>query len=543
MTNILTNDNKHDSFEVPRPQTSGVTLPEAVPAPPGRRKSAITRNGRLLIVEEDRRLRLARVRALSRIGYQVDDFATAEQAAEAAKKQSYALSVISVSEPGSLAMLLACFPPETGVLLVTEAEELLKTAECPGIGICSFLVKPFPVRKFVETVVRTVDRAQAVVEGLRSRILDDLERGNRLLPAVPEADQFLRLVVEISAAKTKADYVSLLVKDDRSGEFVVKAEQGTPNSVWNKIYPLYKEVVWLDERTTYPPGIDQAMANTGASALLCLPLEIKGEAVGAINHIKKGKGAMFSSDDADFAAMLGQRVAMELENARLPRALRKQRDHVKELLMELYHAGENERQRIAAEIHGGVAQWLVGADYEIQMCRTLIADARYSELEDSLVKIKETIRSGIQELRRAIANLRPQPLVQLGLIGALNQCLIRNDGIDCQFSVHGKPIKLSMLKEGTIYWAAQEMVTNVCKHASASKINLQLHYCDGTVSIRATDNGLGFNVDEVMKNSISLGRLGLFGMKERVELLGGSLVINSCVGEGTTVLLTLPVLT
>ena len=179
--------------------------------------------------------------------------------------------------------------------------------------------------------------------------------------------------------------------------------------------------------------------------------------------------------------------------------------------------------------------------YTLEEVQSLPPEKIYAP--SSLLKIEETIRSSIRELRRTIANLRFQPLVQLGLIGALNQCLIRNDGIDCQFSVHGKPIKLSMLKEGTIYWAAQEMVTNVCKHASASKINLQLHYCDGTVSIRATDNGLGFNVDEVMKNSISLGRLGLFGMKERVELLGGSLVINSCVGEGTTVLLTLPVLT
>ena len=216
----------------------------------------------------------------------------------------------------------------------------------------------------------------------------------------------------------------------------------------------------------------------------------------------------------------------------------------KELLLELHQAQENEHQRIAVEIHGGVVQWLVAADYGIQMCRSLIADARYEELEASLMTIKETVRSSIQELRRVITNSRPRALEELGLVGALSQSseIVRKKGIDCRFAVRGKTRKLDTSVEGALYWAGQEMLTNICKHACASKVNMHLHYSSGAVSIKAIDNGLGFNVDEVMNNAISSGRMGLISMKDRMELLGGGMVIDSSLRQGTTVCVSLPVL-
>ncbi len=216
----------------------------------------------------------------------------------------------------------------------------------------------------------------------------------------------------------------------------------------------------------------------------------------------------------------------------------------KELLMELHQAQEQEHRRIAVEIHGGVVQWLVAADYGIQMCRTLIANAQYEELETSLMTIKETVRSSIQELRRVITNSRPIALEELGLIGALNNSIdpLRQKDIDCRFTIRGKMFKLSTSLEVALYWAGQEMLTNICKHASASKVNLELQYSDATISIKATDNGLGFDVDEVMNNAISSGRMGLTGIKDSVEMLGGGLMIDSCLSRGTVVCVSLPIL-
>jgi len=193
------------------------------------------RDGQVLVLEPNTRLRLSRTRALARQGYHVTGVSSVEQATKEAKQQVYDLLVVRVEEPELLNMLLAQFSAEISVLIITTKGVAAKAAECAGTGIHSFLVQPFNLNKFKDTVAHTIDRTRMMEESLRSKILTTLERANRLFTSEDEIDQILRLVVEMSATETGADYVSLAVKDEATGKFRVRVQKGEENRLWKKV--------------------------------------------------------------------------------------------------------------------------------------------------------------------------------------------------------------------------------------------------------------------------------------------------------------------
>ncbi|MFB0559042.1 MAG: ATP-binding protein [Dehalococcoidales bacterium] len=504
------------------------------------------RNGKVLISEANERLCLSRTRTLSQEGYYVTSVSNVKEATEAAKRQSYELLIIRLEEPELLNMLLAQFPPEMSVLIITTKDIISEIAECSGAGIHSFLIQPFSVNRFKDRVAQIIDRAHLVKEGFRSEILTDLEHTNRLLDSQAEIDQFFKLVVEICAASTKADYVSLAIKDEATGKSVIKAQLGDHKPAWGKICQhvmKIQEPVIFDEATQINSHLHRLMTESGISAMLHIPLVIKGDVIGAINHIKVTRRARFASSDLNFASILGWWSSIALDNARLFSSVQKQHLHLEKLLHEISLAQENERKRVAIEIHDGVAQWLVGATYDIKACSNLISELRFADLELELAKIRKTLQRSISELRRAIANLRPVPLEEAGLVAALHQAaeVLNEEGISCHTKVDGTLPKLTLAEESTTYWIVQEALTNIRKHSKASEVSLRIQFRDSTVSVEISDNGQGFNLNQVMNSATPLGHMGLLGMKERAELLGGYLSINSNPRKGTSISFTFPV--
>jgi signal transduction histidine kinase len=503
-------------------------------------------SGRVLILESNRRLRLSRTRTLSGEGYYVTGVSSVENAAKAAKRQSYELLIIRVEEPELLNMLLAQLPPEMSVLIIAAEGIASKTAECSGIGIHSFLIQPFSMNKFKGSVAQAIDRAHLVKDGLQTKILANLEHANRLLASETEIDKFFKLIVETSATGTKADYVSLSIKDETTGMFVVKAQQGDYKPTWKNICQQVTKIgkpILLDETARNHSCLHNLMTEAEISAMLCVPLIIKENVIGAINHIKVTKETRFTTADLDFTSILSWWGSIALENAKLFSSIQMQRLHLEKLLHEISLAQENERKRVAIEIHDGVAQWMVGAFYDIKACSTLISESRFADLELELAKIRNTLQRSIKELRRAIADLRPPPLEEVGLATALHQVakVLNEEGIRCYIEVDENLPKLTFAEESTTYWIVQEALTNIRNHSEASDVSLHIQFGDDTVSVEISDNGQGFNPDEVMDSEIPLGHMGLLGMKERAELLGGYLSINSRPRKGTSIYFTFPV--
>jgi len=206
-------------------------------------------------------------------------------------------------------------------------------------------------------------------------------------------------------------------------------------------------------------------------------------------------------------------------------------------------AQEEERERISVDLHDGVAQWLAGASYRAQAVSTLLSQNDSDEARGELATMENTIDKSLKELRRVLTGLRPPALDELGLSHALRQIFedLRTDGLICKFSEVGIPLRLTSSMEIAIYRVVQEALINVRKHAKATKVTLRLQFQADKLQVEIRDNGRGFNLSQTLDSAVSVGHLGLLGMKHRVETLGGDIKITAGEGTGTAIILRFPI--
>jgi len=157
--------------------------------------------------------------------------------------------------------------------------------------------------------------------------------------------------------------------------------------------------------------------------------------------------------------------------------------------------------------------------------------------------MESTIDKSLKELRRVLTGLRPPALDELGLSHALRQSLeeLKTDGMDCRFSEVGTPVRLPSNVEIAVYRAVQEALTNIRKHASATRVNLRLQFQTDKLLVEVRDNGKGFDLSQTLDSAISVGHMGLLGMKQRAEMLGGDIKIRTGEGVGTAITLRFPI--
>jgi len=228
---------------------------------------------------------------------------------------------------------------------------------------------------------------------------------------------------------------------------------------------------------------------------------------------------------------------MVVTGARLSHRGNSQAIRPENLLDEIHLARENERRRLSIEIHDGVAQWMIGALYSIKACASLIPQSDEDHLRSELSGIERTLQKSVRELRRIIADLRPLPLEELGLVAAVRQmtAVLAEDGIACRFDVQGVLPSLTPAEERATFGIVQEALTNIRKHSGATRVRLRLQFHDRTVSTEVRDNGVGFNPETVFSNQARPTHIGLLGMKDTAALIGARLTIDSRPGRGTSV--------
>ncbi|MBM3142947.1 MAG: hypothetical protein FJ005_07875 [Chloroflexi bacterium] len=167
-------------------------------------------------------------------------------------------------------------------------------------------------------------------------------------------------------------------------------------------------------------------------------------------------------------------------------------------------------------------------------------DQARDEVECSISAIKQSIR----ELRRIMADLYPPALSEIGLEQTLHHYIEgfqKEAGITCHFQTEGLPDRISSSLEIGIYRIVQEAIHNVRKHACATELDINLRFEPNQVSVEIKDNGKGFDFSQAIRTGRSLGHLGLLIMKDRAEMLGGSLEIRTSLGAGTKIILKMPV--
>lgn len=206
-------------------------------------------------------------------------------------------------------------------------------------------------------------------------------------------------------------------------------------------------------------------------------------------------------------------------------------------------AQEDERKRIAREIHDGVAQTMANVVLRTEIAERMLVKNEYDMVREELTELKGQVRGGLEEIRKIIFNLRPMALDDLGLVPTLrkfSQDFEEKTKIRTQFDLNGREVRLPSGMEVAIYRLVQEAFSNCSKHAEATFIRLEVQFQESTVIIRVRDNGKGFNTDNMEAVFAKGVHFGLLGMRERVELLEGKMDIESTKGVGTTIMMEIP---
>jgi len=204
------------------------------------------------------------------------------------------------------------------------------------------------------------------------------------------------------------------------------------------------------------------------------------------------------------------------------------------------HTQEEERRRIARDLHDDTVQTLIAIGQRLELARD-VAEENPTEAVEQLRQLRHMVTRAINNVREFSRDLRPTALEDLGLVAALQHLvntLDQKSNVEVTLSIEGSPEGLSQDIEVAIYRIVQEALTNVRKHAGATQAQLQTRFLTDTVQITVRDNGVGFPVPEDMAELASQGHFGLMGIKERAQLFGGQVTIEAT--DGTTLLISLP---
>ncbi|MFY9427882.1 MAG: sensor histidine kinase [bacterium] len=207
-------------------------------------------------------------------------------------------------------------------------------------------------------------------------------------------------------------------------------------------------------------------------------------------------------------------------------------------------AQEEERRRVAREIHDGPAQSLANLVFRLEVCEKLLAAERLPELRGELAELKGLIKGSLQEVRKIIFDLRPMALDDLGLVPALRRYLEgleEREGLVVNLAVFGQEVRLASAVEVGLFRIIQEALHNVSKHARAASARVTLTYGQEQLLLSVRDDGRGFDLREVERGGGAGGHFGLISMRERAELLGGRFEVKSAPGQGTRITVAVPI--
>ena len=220
------------------------------------------------------------------------------------------------------------------------------------------------------------------------------------------------------------------------------------------------------------------------------------------------------------------------------------RDDMQFYIREITMAQEQERKRISRELHDETAQSLADLCTDVDM---IIMKEQLSEkVARRLDQLRLKVDNMLGEVRRFSHELRPGLLDQFGLIPSLESLItdvndVNKEGkLSCRLEVTGSEQRLSSEAEALLFRITQEALRNIRKHAKATVAIVEVKFSRGKVKLSITDDGIGFKVPESLSGFTRRGKLGLMGMKERADLLNGSLKVKSTAGKGTTITADIP---
>ena len=371
-------------------------------------------------------------------------------------------------------------------------------------------------------------------------------QGSTLVVAVPETGEMTVIAVH----NFPAEYLGARMAPGQgsAGQVIVTGQPLIVND-----YPHWGGRAALFDQSPY-------------DAIISVPLRWRDQVFGALNVMDRHDRRPFVQDDITLLSLFADLASIALKNAELydqvlqlshhlehkveERTLElagaraevaQKADQLQRLLASTIRVQEEERARIAQDLHDGSNQLVTGTLYQIQAAQQSLAAERFEQAVQSLESAKHLLRDITAENRRLIAGLRPSILDTQGLVAALRwhtgQYQHRT-GVACSTQVSGTAVRLAPEVETAIYRIVQESLNNVAAHAHASAAQVRLQFLPESLRLQVEDDGVGFDPAQAL--SATSHQLGLIGMRERAETIGGRLQVESLPGRGARITLEVP---
>ena len=306
--------------------------------------------------------------------------------------------------------------------------------------------------------------------------------------------------------------------------------------------PMLLEDISKDERAVQP----YLISAEGLKGFISIPLKVKGEVVGVMN-IASHKAGRFGADDMSLLDSIGDYLGTAIEQASLSERLTSAGERYQRLLQHTLTAQEEERKRISRELHDETSQALTSLTLSLQ---ALIQMAEMKGIKDAeftgiLEKVHSYAVHAGNEIVKLMKELRPTLLDELGLPAAIHRYAkdtLQTQGIDISTEFIGTDERFPSQVEVTLFRITQGVIGNILEHSGAKNASIKLECDDTECVLRIEDDGKGFNVDKLTQVEPSGRGAGLFTMKERVRLVGGTCHIESRPGHGTKIVAKIPLL-
>lgn len=246
--------------------------------------------------------------------------------------------------------------------------------------------------------------------------------------------------------------------------------------------------------------------------------------------------------EASLVSTVAAEIDISIDNAVLNELAVVRQKNIEKLLSQLIYAQEDERRRIASEIHDGTAQSLVGILTKIQTSIELV-ETDPLRVKKMLGEVRNVIVENVKEIRQIIFDLRPTSLDDLGLISAVQVYINRfkeEKSVDVSFKSNVENINISPALSVSIFRIIQESLNNIGRHAEATKVKININAEDKFLKLDIEDNGRGFDAARAKEKMLTGVSFGIAGMQERVAMLNGTFNISSKENKGTSISIKVP---
>ena len=320
----------------------------------------------------------------------------------------------------------------------------------------------------------------------------------------------------------------------RLGQGIAGKVAQSGRSVLSEDISSEPDAAWLD-----------LVSSEGLRGFISVPLRAKDNVLGVMNvasHVPQ----RFTKEDMHLLHSIGDQLGTAIEQARLHERLRKARERLRKLARQNLVAEEEERRRIARELHDETSQSLSGIALQLEALMEMSARSGNQDAEfiAGMKKVQSLTVQVHKEVSRVISNLHPAVLDTLGLVAAVRQHAknrLQPLNINVTIEVKGTEMRFPPDVEAALFRAVQGSIGNIAKHSKAKNASIVLVYQPDEFSLSIIDDGQGCDVSKITDVEESGRGRGLFNIRERIGFLGGTSGIESKIGVGTTVWAKIPI--